>query len=110
MTETGHLLRAAVGDEGAQRIVVAAERGAREHRRVLRARHLRLGVADAAGLVEEPLPDKLALVQCLRAGSGPRRGEYKGKDHGASLHSPPPSRQWTAALDWSDAVSIAYRP
>src|SRR3954464_10612019 len=63
VAEPRHLLRAAVGDEGAQRGVVAAERGARERRRVLRARHLRLGVTDAAGLVEEPLPEKPALGQ-----------------------------------------------
>src|SRR5438067_2607740 len=47
-------LGAAVADEGAHRLVVAAERRARKCRAVLHAGRLRLGMADAARLVEKP--------------------------------------------------------
>src|SRR5207302_7792978 len=53
MLEAGHARRA-VRDEAAQRELLPAERGAGQLGRVLRARHLRLGVAGAARLVEEP--------------------------------------------------------
>src|SRR5437773_2322484 len=59
--------RRAVADDLAHHRLLAAGRVLRQFRTVERARQLRLGMTDAAGLIEQPHAQKLSVVEGLSA-------------------------------------------
>src|SRR3982074_275981 len=70
--EAGHAGRA-VADDVSHHGLLTAGRILRQLRTVKGARQLRLGMADAAGLIEQPHAQKLLVVECLiarRLGAG----------------------------------------
>src|SRR5262245_8740100 len=88
--------RRAVADDVAHHGVLSARGVARQLRPVERARHLRLGVADAARLVEQPHAEKLLIVERPLAGCllGRRalqhHGERERSRPGTPSHRAPP--------------------
>src|SRR5262245_26613707 len=95
MLEARHARRA-VADDVAHHRVLAARGIARELRTVERARHLRLGVADAARLIEQPHAEKLLIVErpvaaCLLGRRAlQHHGERERSRPGTPSHRAPP--------------------
>src|SRR5262249_37004269 len=100
--EAGHA-RGAVADHLAHHGFLAVERPLRQLRPVERARELRLGVADAARLIEQPHAQKLSvferrlLARCARQHPGKRgRGQRGAEADAAHRAFLPPSDFWQA--------------
>src|SRR5437764_1000664 len=96
--------RGAVADDLAHHVVLTAKRLARERRAVERAGELRLGVTDAARLVEQPHTEKLLVVERnLRGGRLCRCSLRPQHEHGQNgpyraLH-PQASHMWPYFLN-----------
>src|SRR5260370_339965 len=83
--------RGSGADELAHDVLLAVERILRQDRPILSPRDLRLGVADDAGLIEQPLPELLRVVE-RRTGLGGlrpcalRQGKHEERDPDATNH------------------------
>src|ERR1700730_9929638 len=83
--------RGSGADELAHDVLLAVERILRQHRPILSARDLRLGVADDAGLIKQPLPQLLRVVE-RRTGLGRlrpytlRQGKHEERNPDATNH------------------------
>src|SRR5712672_1523098 len=77
--------RRAVGDHLAHHVFLAAERLAREHRRELHRRELRLEVADPAGLDEQTLAELLRVVELRVRLLGRCPGDERRQDRRRSV-------------------------